>query len=77
MATIRIPEVWRVGIPPLADRKFAFTRYSFNEIVTSTLDLANGKHAVRLVTRADADPRSKGRKLRVDRAVVYGPVTPQ
>ena len=33
----RIPDVWKAGIPPLADKKFAFTRYSFNEIVESTL----------------------------------------
>jgi hypothetical protein len=33
----RIPEVWKAGIPALADKKFAFTRYSFNEIVASTL----------------------------------------
>jgi hypothetical protein len=35
-----IPEVWRAGIPALADRKFAFTRYSFNEIVDSTVERA-------------------------------------
>jgi hypothetical protein len=33
----RIPEKWRAGIPALADAKFEFTRYSFNEIVRSTL----------------------------------------
>jgi hypothetical protein len=33
--------------------------------------LPRGKHTVRIVTRADADERSKGRKLRVDGAVVY------
>ena len=38
--------------------------------------LANGKHTVRIVTRADADPRSTGRKVRIDWAVVYGPGTP-
>ena len=36
----RIPEVWRSGIPALADREFAFTKYSFNEIVASTLTRA-------------------------------------
>jgi hypothetical protein len=36
----KIPEVWKSGIPPLADKKFAFTRYSFNEIVASTLTRA-------------------------------------
>jgi hypothetical protein len=33
----RIPAVWKAGIPALADTRFAFTRYSFNEIVASTL----------------------------------------
>jgi hypothetical protein len=33
----RIPEKWKAGIPGLADTKFEFTRYSFNEIVKSTL----------------------------------------
>jgi len=33
----RIPDEWKAGIAPLADKKFAFTRYSFNEIVESTL----------------------------------------
>jgi hypothetical protein len=33
----KIPEVWRAGIPALADRKFAYTRYSLNEIVASTI----------------------------------------
>jgi hypothetical protein len=32
-----IPEVWRAGIPALAGRKFAYTRYSFDEIVASTV----------------------------------------
>jgi hypothetical protein len=35
-----IPDVWKAGIPPLADKKFAFTRYSFNEIVASTVNRA-------------------------------------
>jgi hypothetical protein len=33
----KIPELWRAGIPALADRKFAYTRYSFDEIVRSTI----------------------------------------
>lgn len=32
-----IPAVWRAGIPAIADRKFAFTRYSFEDIVKSTM----------------------------------------
>ena len=35
-----IPDEWKSGIPALADRKFAFTNYSFNEIVASTLERA-------------------------------------
>jgi len=33
----RIPERWKSGIPAMADERFAFTRYSLNEIVRSTL----------------------------------------
>ena len=33
----KIPEVWKAGIPAIADTKFAFTQYSFNEIVASTM----------------------------------------
>jgi ADP-ribosylglycohydrolase/carbohydrate esterase-like protein len=33
----RIPDRWKSGIPKLADTKFEFTSYSFNEIVQSTL----------------------------------------
>ena len=36
----RIPEKWKAGIPALADTKFKFTSYSFNEIVASTLKRA-------------------------------------
>lgn len=36
----KIPDVWKAGIPKLADKKFAFTRYSFNEIVASTRERA-------------------------------------
>jgi hypothetical protein len=32
----KIPELCKSGIPALADRKFAFTAYSFNDIVRST-----------------------------------------
>ena len=35
--------------------------------------LANGKHTVRIVVRADADARSKGRRVQLERAIVYGP----
>jgi hypothetical protein len=36
----RIPDRWKSGIPAIADRKFAFTDYSFNDIVRSTLERA-------------------------------------
>jgi hypothetical protein len=36
----RIPDEWKSGIPPLADKKFQFTQYSFNDIVRSTMDRA-------------------------------------
>ena len=36
----RIPDVWKSGIPKLADTRFEFTSYSFNEIVRSTLKRA-------------------------------------
>ena len=35
--------------------------------------LANGPHTVRIVVRADADARSKGRLVQIERAIVYGP----
>ncbi len=34
--------------------------------------LAPGAHSVRLVVRADKDERSAGRRLRIERAIVYG-----
>jgi len=35
--------------------------------------LANGPHSVRIVVRADADARSRGRVVQVERAIVFGP----
>ena len=35
--------------------------------------LANARHSVRIVRRVDADSRSKGRRLQIERAIVYGP----
>jgi hypothetical protein len=32
----KIPEVWKAGIPAIADTRFSFTQYSFNQIVAST-----------------------------------------
>jgi hypothetical protein len=34
--------------------------------------LRAGKHAVRIVVRGDADARSTGRRVRIERAIVYG-----
>jgi hypothetical protein len=36
----KIPQVWKAGISALADTRFAFTQYSFNEIVASTVSRA-------------------------------------
>ena len=36
-----IPERWRGGLPALVDRKFAYTDYSFNQIVASTIARAS------------------------------------
>jgi arylsulfatase A-like enzyme len=35
-------------------------------------DLAQGEHTLRLVTRADADPQSKGKAISLRHAVIYG-----
>jgi hypothetical protein len=36
--------------------------------------LADGRHTVRIVVRADADRRSAGKTIAIQRAIVYGPV---
>jgi hypothetical protein len=36
----RIPDVWKSGIPKIADTKFQFTNYTYNEICKSTLNRA-------------------------------------
>jgi hypothetical protein len=43
----RIPHGWKAGIPQLADRKFAYTNYSFNDITRSTM-----KRALAVIERA-------------------------
>lgn len=43
----RIPEKWKAGIPAIADEKFDYTSYSFNEIVASTV-----ARALKVVERA-------------------------
>jgi hypothetical protein len=54
----KIPEVWKSGIPAIADRKFAFTDYSFHTIVESTV-----KRAIRLA-------EANGGKLEGDRLLI-------
>jgi len=34
--------------------------------------LASGRHTLRLVVRGDTDARSKGHKVAIERAIVYG-----
>ena len=46
----KIPDEWKSGIPALAGRKFAYTNYSFDDIVASTL-----KRAELVVRRAGGD----------------------
>ncbi len=46
----KIPDEWKSGIPALAGRKFAYTNYSFDDIVASTLKRA--ELVVRRVGRA-------------------------
>jgi hypothetical protein len=58
----RIPERWKSGIPALANTKFEFTRYSFNEIVKSTL------------ARADKNILAAGGSVSPDEVVI--PVQP-
>ena len=43
----QIPDQWKSGIPKLADTKFAYTRYSFNEITASTV-----ARALKVIQRA-------------------------
>jgi hypothetical protein len=74
----RIPQKWRSGIPALADTKFEFTSYSFNEIVASTLKRAEevivaaggavGPDEVVIPTQAPKAP-----PLELERAIVLGP----
>ncbi len=43
----KIPHGWKAGIPQLADKKFAYTNYSFNDITRSTV-----KRALAVVEKA-------------------------
>jgi hypothetical protein len=42
-----------------------------DNVLWHTYGLESGGHTVRLVTRGDADKRSKGTKVSVERAVLY------
>lgn len=61
-----IPDRWKSGIPALAGRKFAFTQYSFDDIVRSTL------------RRAELVVRQAGGTVAADRLAipVQAPVPP-
>ena len=52
----RIPDEWKSGIPAIADKKFAYTDFSFHTIVDS-----NMKRAVALITKTGG--RVEGDKL--------------
>jgi hypothetical protein len=54
----RIPDVWKSGIPALKSRKFAFTDYSFDDIVASTL-----KRAEQVVVAAGGEVTATGLKI--------------
>jgi hypothetical protein len=43
----RIPEIWKAGIPAVADKKFQFTEYTFNDVLKAT-----EVHALELIRRA-------------------------
>lgn len=46
MGYSKIPDIWKSGIPAIADKKFAYTDYSFNSIVDS-----NQKRALAMIMR--------------------------
>jgi hypothetical protein len=54
----KIPDNWKSGIPPLADRKFRYTEFTFNTIVDSTYN------------RAVAVIRKAGGRIEADQAVI-------
>jgi hypothetical protein len=54
----KIPDVWKSGIPALADRKFSYTDFTFQTIVDSTV-----KRAVAVVQKA-------GGRVEGDRLIV-------
>jgi hypothetical protein len=50
----RIPDIWKSGIPALKSRKFAYTDYSFDDIVSSTL-----RRAEKVVVQAGGEATEK------------------
>ena len=54
----KIPDEWKSGIPALAGRKFAYTNYSFDDIVASTLK------------RAETVVRESGGQVTADRLTI-------
>ena len=62
----KIPDEWKSGIPALAGRKFAYTNYSFDDIVASTLK------------RAELVVRESGGQATADRLTIppQAPVPP-
>jgi hypothetical protein len=53
-----IPDVWKSGIPAIADKKFSYTNYSFNTIVESSYN-----QALKVIAM-------QGGKVETDRAIV-------
>jgi len=72
----QIPDQWKSGIPKIADTKFAYTKYSFNEITASTV-----ARALKVIERAggtvsDTDvviPEQKPKAPRLEQWVVDPP----
>ena len=62
----KIPAPWTAGLAAIADRKFDYTTYSFNDIVASTM-----KRALTVVTRAGG--RVSGDRIEVPRQTPLPP----
>lgn len=56
-----IPEIWKGGIPKLADTKFDFTEYSFNTIVESTR-----KRAIALILKNGGSVKGDNIVVRIE-----------
>jgi hypothetical protein len=66
----RIPDVWKSGIPALKDRRFAYTDYSFDDIVASTL-----RRAEAVVVQAGGEVT--GKELRIPPQAPVPPILEQ